>query len=98
MPIVRIGFSRRCAGALLLGMVLALVGCQGKPTGTVSGKVTHKGQPVKTGNVNLYAPDKGLGHAAKLNESGTFTISEPVVVGTYKVYVQAPPPEQLPPG
>jgi hypothetical protein len=89
---------RRFGGALLFGVVLVLVGCQGKPTGTVSGKVTHKGKPVTTGSVNLYWPEKGLGHIAKLSDSGAFTISEPVEVGTYKFYVQPPPPEQLPPG
>jgi len=85
-------------GALLFGVVLVLVGCKGQSVGTVSGKVTHKGQPVKTGNVNLLAPEKGLGHIAKLDDSGAFTIPEPVVAGTYKVFVQPSPPEQLPPG
>jgi len=95
---VRLWFSPRFAQALLFGAVLVLVGCQSKPVGTVSGKVTYKGQAVTTGSVNLYAPDKGLGHVAKLDSSGAFTVPEPVAAGTYKFYVQPPPPEQLPPG
>jgi len=93
---------RRVLGASLLLVaalsVLLLAGCKGKPTGTVSGKVTYKGQAVTTGSVNFFAPEKGIGADAKLDSSGKFTLSQPLEAGTYKVYVTPPLPEQLPPG
>jgi len=91
--------TRRAVGVLLLvGAALALAGCKGKPTGSVSGKVTYKGQPLTTGEVQFYAPEKGAGAGGKLDGSGNYTLQGAIDVGTYKVYVQPPVPEQLPPG
>ncbi len=98
ISLVRVGPWRFLPSALLLGAVLALVGCRGKLAGTVSGKLSYKGEAVTTGSVNFYAPDKGVGALAPLDSSGAFKFSTPLPPGTYKVYVQPPPPEQLPPG
>jgi hypothetical protein len=74
-------------------------GCsKGKPTSTVSGKVTYQGKPVTSGEVNFYAPQMGIGANAKLDSSGDFRIAQSFAAGTYKVFIQPPLPEQLPPG
>jgi len=90
---------RRAVGALsLLLAVSALVGCGSKPTGSVSGKVTYKGAPVTSGEVQFIDSAKGKGASGKLDGSGNYTLSGQLEAGTYKVYLQAPTPEQLPPG
>jgi len=89
---------RRALGGLLL-VALVLTGCQGgKKMGTVSGKVTYKGNPVTAGEVQFTMPEKGLGSSAKLDDSGAYTLAGQLEAGTYKVYIQPPTPEQLPPG
>jgi len=88
---------RTCGGLLLLAVLLALVGCS-KPTGTVSGKVTYKGAPLTSGEVQFVDPAKGTGSSGKLDSSGNYTLTGQLPAGTYKVYVQPPIPEQLPPG
>jgi len=88
---------RRALGGSLLLAVLALVGCS-KPMGTVSGKVTYKGAPVTSGEVQFIDQAKGKGASGKLDGEGKYTLSGQLEAGKYKVYIQAPVPEQLPPG
>jgi hypothetical protein len=91
--------SPRRAGALLLpGLLLFLAGCEGVPAGTVAGTVKYKGAPVTAGTVNFYDPGKGNASQGALDGSGNFTLQGSLAAGTYKVYVQPPVPEQLPPG
>jgi len=89
---------RRALGGALVLAALAMSGCTGKPTGTVSGKVTYKGQPVTSGEVQFIDQSKGLGASGKLDGSGNYTLEGQLPAGTYKVYIQPPIPEQLPPG
>lgn len=97
--ILPVGRLTRLGGALLLpGVFLILAGCAGKPAGTVTGTVKYKGAPVTAGSVNFFDPGKGSGAQGALNESGNFTIPGSLDAGTYKVYIQPPSPEQLPPG
>lgn len=92
------GVCRVAGGCLVLAMVL-LVGCQGgKPKATVKGKVTYKGVAVTTGSVNFFLPSKGAGVSANLDANGQFVFTEPVEPGSYKVFVQPPVLEPLPPG
>jgi hypothetical protein len=58
--------------------------------GNVSGKVLYKGSPVVMGSVVLVGPD-GVPHTGRIEEDGTFTISE-VPTETVKVAVQSPDP------
>lgn len=90
----------RVASAMLLPGILILMGCggTGKPTGTVTGTVKYKGSPVSSGTVNFHDPTKGKAYQGVLDGSGNFTLKDPVEVGTYKVYINPPIPEQLPPG
>jgi hypothetical protein len=100
MSSVRFPPPSRALGILfLLGGILVPAGCgSGHPVGEVAGVVTCNGEPVTTGTVNFYAPEKGLGDSAPLDASGKFKFTRPLDVGTYKVYIQPPPPQQLPPG
>jgi len=89
---------RRGPGVVVLFGVLVLVGCSNsKPVGSITGKVTYKGQPVTSGSINFIAPDRGIGADCKLDASGNYSIKE-LDAGTYKVYIQPPIPEQLEPG
>jgi hypothetical protein len=91
--------SQRAVGALgLLLACLVLVGCsKPTPTGEVSGKVTYKGHPLTSGSVNFHS-EKGIAAIAPLDSSGNYKMSAPLEVGTYKVYLSPPIPEQLEPG
>jgi len=89
---------RRELGMLILFGVMSLVGCSNKkPAGSIAGKVTYKGQPVTLGSINFYDSGRGMAANSKLDGSGNYSITE-LEVGTYKVYLSPPIPEQLPPG
>jgi hypothetical protein len=89
---------RTAAALLLAGTFLILVGCAARLTGTVTGTVKYKGAAVAAGTVNFYNPGKGNASQAVLDSSGSFTLPGSLEEGTYKVYVNPPIPEQLPPG
>jgi len=90
------------AGALIavVTLLVSLSGCGGgKPTvprGKVSGKITVGGQPLTAGTVNFDLKAGGYGAAAKLDDSGSYSIPDGIPVGTYTVYVS--PPEEMPVG
>jgi hypothetical protein len=65
--------------------VVALVGCS-RPTGTISGKVTYKGEPVKIGNISFVSTEGQTTVSAILAEDGTYTIPT-ISVGSCKVCV-----------
>jgi hypothetical protein len=82
-------------------LVLALLGggCGGatkKPTGTLSGTVSHAGTPVATGNLNVLSK-QGQGALAVI-EDGKFKMTDSLEAGDYSVYVSPPIPEQRKPG
>jgi hypothetical protein len=88
-----------CRRAWLLGTVaLAFAGCSSKagPSGTVTGKVTYKGEPVPAGEVvfNLIGNDVG-GAIAQINSDGTYKATG-VPIGSVVVTVSTPsaPPTQ----
>jgi len=88
---------RRVLVVLVLA-VLVLAGCKGKETSTVSGTVKYKGKALTSGEIQFFNPDKGIASPGPIDSSGNYTLAGKIEPGTYKVYVQAPPPEQLPPG
>jgi len=68
---------------LSVAVCLAFTGC-GAKKGSVSGKVTLDGTPLKGGLINFYKD--GQGASAEINEDGTYTL--PVLVaGDYTVTV-----------
>ena len=88
-------------GLGLVGMVVlmfSLPACGDKPAGTVKGTVKFKGELLKSGVINLFAPERGAGVEMTIDESGAFESKAPIGVGKYKVFVNPPRAEQLPPG
>jgi hypothetical protein len=59
----------------------------GPPTGTVRGKVTFKGQPVKEGRVTLLNPAQGGTYEALIGAEGAYAIAGGVAVGDYIVEI-----------
>jgi hypothetical protein len=88
--------ARTLGGGLLAAVALLAAGCGSKPVGSVSGTVTYKGAPVKSGSVNFVSAT-GAADQAKLSESGAYTIPS-LEAGEYKVYILPPTPEPQPPG
>jgi len=81
--------------ALVVGLaVTAIVGC-GPSFGSLAGKVTYSGQPLKGGTVTLI-PDgsSGTTFSATIGEDGTYKFDS-VQSGKYKVCVET---ESLKPG
>ena len=77
-----------------------MVGCgptphEGKTTGRVTVTITHGGQPVTTGQVDLSNEQTGEGGGGQLNEEGVATLDR-VPLGSYTVTVVPPPPDPTP--
>jgi hypothetical protein len=96
------GIARIAACVLLLGSA-ALTGCGGLGGGSISGKVTHQGEPVKGGSLTFSPaadgknPGKPVG--AEINADGTYSAPSPPA-GKNKVIYSAPVSEsaELKPG
>jgi hypothetical protein len=69
-----------------------IVGGCGAKTGTVSGKVTYKGEPVPGGFINFLpqtGPDQGRVFSSTIDESGSYQVAG-VPVGPVKIIIQDP--------
>ncbi len=87
-------FRARWSAVLTALTVLAWCsGCGpgGPPTGSVSGKVTYKGQPLTTGVVTFINEKAGSGASSDLDPSGSYHI-ESIRTGDYNVAVHRRPP------
>ena len=82
--------GRSGLGLLVLAALLAVPGCGGKKTATVSGKVTYQGQPVPLGAIYFNGPDGQLSMGILQND-GSFTATD-VALGEVKATVQARDP------
>ncbi len=82
----RVGFSlsRGVAGAAVF--TLGILACS-PPTGSVSGKVTYKGQPLKGGYVAFINSSGGQTFSAPIQEDGSYQIPK-ITGGSYKVTVE----------
>jgi hypothetical protein len=72
-------------GALALVVSLTVVGCGGRGKGTVTGKVTYKGAPLKGGKVAFAAANK-QNVIAEIEQDGSYTADD-VPAGPAKVTV-----------
>jgi len=79
------GGRRRWLGALALAVAVGVVGCGGGK-GTISGKVTYKGAPLKGGHIAFLASNK-QNFMGDISEDGSYVISN-VPTGPAKVSVQ----------
>jgi hypothetical protein len=78
----------------LIGLLACLhgsggCGSSGAPTGSVSGRVTYRGEPLTVAFVLFVNDDTGSGASAELDSSGTYRISS-IRTGHYKVAFGAP--------
>ncbi|MBW3541857.1 MAG: hypothetical protein KY476_16435 [Planctomycetes bacterium] len=71
------------------------------PGGTVTGKVTYKGETVQPGSTVSFINDSGLAASGTVVTGGTYTLStsegNQIPVGTYKASVVPPPQKELTP-
>jgi len=88
-------FCRVSLGLAVLGIgLLAVSGCaKSRGTGTISGKITYKGQAVNSPIVHLH-PSSGPAspYQVPVTPEGTFKIAD-MPLGDFKVTVKPTPPE-----
>jgi hypothetical protein len=91
----RPGRGRWLGGGLVL-LMAAAAGCGS--SGTVSGKVTYKGQPLGGGNVVFYAEGKAS-QTSPISPDGSYSISK-IPAGPVKISVETESvrPHKPPPG
>lgn len=78
---------RRLGLLLFLVPALMMCGC-GRKTGTISGKVTYKGKPLKGGMVTFLSEGpKSMNKPSKIEKDGSYSISG-FSVGPAKITVQ----------
>jgi hypothetical protein len=68
-------------------LIFILLGCGASDECTIEGKVTYKGSPLSSGDVNISQPGKGVGAVSPIDENGVFNLSTPVPAGVYEVSV-----------
>lgn len=108
---IRFVSGRKGERALVLAAALFaaafLGGCSGDgspPRYTVTGKVSHQGQPVEKGTIQFENPAAGQSNSCALGPGGTYTLDLPA--GDYQVSVIPPtittkgtgdsPPDEIP--
>jgi hypothetical protein len=75
----------------LVCVIALLAGCSSGPeTGTIKGKVTFKGAPVKEGSVVFSNPKEGGTAEGKIDKDGNYAVTGKVVVGEYQVTISPP--------
>lgn len=78
--------NRLWAGLLLLPGALMLAGCRGSSEGTISGKVSYKGQALKGGTISI-VPKTGAIQSSTIAEDGGYRIAK-VPVGPAQIAVE----------
>lgn len=73
--------------SLGIAAALALAGCGGPSSSSVSGKVTLAGQPVTQATVNFYNAKTGVAASAALGADGSYKITENLPAGSYAVSI-----------
>jgi hypothetical protein len=84
--------KKHILGLGLLGssFLLAVLGC-GTSRGDLSGKVSYKGQVLKSGSVNVLGSD-GVSKGGAIQPDGTYLV-QGIAAGDVKVSVTSPDPE-----
>lgn len=77
---------RLWAGLLLLSGALMVAGCGGSSVGTISGKVSYKGQALKGGTVSVI-PKSGPVQSSTIAEDGGYRLAK-VPVGPAQIAVE----------
>lgn len=91
-------FVRLSLCLLLAGLLNGCgAGVEEVPKGTVSGTVKLDGKPLSGARVNFISGTAGAGAYADLQQDGTYSITEPIPAGDYKVYLSSPGLGDAPP-
>ncbi len=84
----KIGIMFRRTSILLALTCVAIAGCgKSTPVGTVSGKVTLNDAPYVNADLVFLSLETGQGGTAQIQSDGSFKMTDPLPVGTYKVYL-----------
>ena len=76
------------SGLLVVLMFVLVIGCgKSEPVGTVQGTVTFDGTPYTNAAVIFLSLTTGQGGTADIQSDGTFKITTPLPVDTYRVYL-----------
>jgi hypothetical protein len=79
----------QCRRPLVFLVVLAVIGCENKTVGEITGTVTYQGQPLPTGTVSFWDSNNQCLASAPLFE-GKYTAPVKVPVGAVKITVTTP--------
>lgn len=97
IKVIRFSCFRATCLLLTAALVVWTAGCSGEPTGSVAGKVVHRGKPLTGWDVQMYSKKLGVGASGSLDSAGRFAIANPLPTGIYEVYLTPPtPPEPTP--
>ena len=79
-------------------LIFSLLGCGVSEVSTIEGKVTYKGAPLSSGDVNISQPAKGVGAVAPIDANGVFSVITSIPTGFYDVSVTPTimPPSGIP--
>jgi hypothetical protein len=80
-------YVRSVVSVLVVAATLALSGCGGPSSSSVSGKVTLGGQPVTKASVNFFNAKTGVAASAPLGADGSYKITENLPAGSYAVSI-----------
>ncbi len=70
-----------------MSCIAVAVGCTpANPVGTVKGTASLKGKPYSDAAVMFVSLEKGLGSGGDLQSDGSFSLTDPLPVGSYTVY------------
>ena len=94
----RLGCGRRIAAPCLLALLCLAAGGCGGATGSVSGKVTYKGEPLGGGQVLFYSVGQATA-TSPIGPDGTYNIDK-IAAGPVKIAVEtaSAKPAKRPPG
>jgi len=80
------GACSRMLVLIILALLLPLVGCSSNQPGSVLGKVSFNGKPLKGGSIT-FVPPAGPSNYSTILEDGSYQI-EPVTAGPVKILVE----------
>lgn len=83
---IRFSYWRLGSALVLIGALGVLVPGCARPIGTVSGKITFEGKPLKGGTIGFQSTEERESFATSINEDGSYAITN-LKGGSYKVTV-----------
>jgi hypothetical protein len=82
-----VSFKRYFLLLPFFSIALLIMGCGGEPSGTIDGKLEVNGEPYSEADICFIDMQSGYATSTTLESDGTFSIDDPIPVGTYTVYL-----------